>query len=263
MTDLCGMERSPVAVRLLRPGEEESSVPAYQGVSYCDAVRRAGEGEMLRVVEGSIEVCGWSPAVLGLKAPATRFERRLEPRLPFPGGGLLLAPLTAFPREPDLVVIRASAAQIGRLLAAAGPGGLWTGHGGRLERSAAFLFDGEGGLRRPRLVEPVNRVLAGLAGVPAWQALTRWLFRSHLVTAGLEAFISRTLADMSVCRNSTAIPLLSGQANVSFFCTGGITWGRNDPAHLTSGWPYPLFRRAVGVLQGDRAAGTVAGRRST
>ena len=53
--------------------------------------------------------------------------------------------------------------------------------------------------------------------------------------------ISRAMADMSVCRNSTVIPLLSGQVNVSFFCTGGITWGRNHPQYLTSGWPWPAF----------------------
>jgi hypothetical protein len=90
----------------------------------------------------------------------------------------------------------------------------------------------------------VNRGLAALAGSQRWQDLTHRLFRSRLVTAGFEALISRTLADMSVCRNSTVIPLLSGQVNVSFFCTGGITWGRNHPQYLTSGWPWPLFQQA-------------------
>jgi len=59
-----------------------------------------------------------------------------------------------------------------------------------------------------------------------------------VIRTGVEAW-TRTLADMSVCRNSTVVPLLVGRVNVSFFCTGGITWGRNDPDHLTSGWPWP------------------------
>jgi hypothetical protein len=46
---------------------------------------------------------------------------------------------------------------------------------------------------------------------------------------------------MSVCRNSTVIPLLTGRVNVSFFCSGGITWGRNQPDHLTSGWPWAVY----------------------
>jgi hypothetical protein len=65
--------------------------------------------------------------------------------------------------------------------------------------------------------------------------------------------ISRTLSDMSICRNSTAIPLLTGRANVSFFCSGGITWGRNSPDHLTSGWPWHLYRR-LGDQAGDQRA---------
>jgi hypothetical protein len=89
----------------------------------------------------------------------------------------------------------------------------------------------------------VNRLLGGLARSGRWQTFTRWLFRSHWVTARFDAIISRTLADMSICRNSTAIPLLTGRANLSFFCTGGITWGRNRPQHLTSGWPWPIFQR--------------------
>jgi hypothetical protein len=98
---------------------------------------------------------------------------------------------------------------------------------------------------RATFIAATNRVLASLARSRRWQGLTRWLFRSRLVTVGFDALISRAMADMSVCRNSTAIPLLSDRANLSFYCTGGITWGRNRPDHLTSGWPWDLFRQAV------------------
>jgi len=102
-------------------------------------------------------------------------------------------------------------------------------------------------------VAAVNHLLAALARHRAWQAFTRWLFRFPAVTAGYDALIAAALADMSVCRNSTAVPLLTGRANVSYFCTGGITWGGNHPGHVTSGWPYPLYRRLSGALPEEAA----------
>jgi len=267
------MDPLPVGVRLL-PLDETGpdrfdAVPIYRGISYCDAVRRAGDGELLRVLPGSVQVCGWAPVVLGLKEPSGRFEQGLEPRLAFPAGGLLLAPLDRFPGKPDLVLVRGTPELLAEMVRALGPDQLWYGHDRRLDRSALFLFkttqpvSGEGwtgkGLKwttrrsistalQSSVISTTNRVLAALARSRRWQALTRWLFRSRLVTAGFDALISRTMADMSVCRNSTAIPLLSGRANLSFFCTGGITWGRNRADHLTSGWPWPLFQQAIQAL---------------
>ena len=281
---------SPVGVRRLGEGEEEG-VPVYEGISYCDAVRRAGEGETLRVLPGSIRVCRWAPVVLGLKEPEGSFEEGLTPRLPYPTGGLLLAPLGRFPGEPEVVVVRAAPEVLLGMVEVAGRERLWGGHEGRLDRSAlpALLNDNtcavpsnfnhgdtestelRGVLEpfsvflsvlrasvvsprrkcltpvsarcapRPWLIGAVNRALAGLARFRPWQALTHRLFRSGLVTAGFDALISRTLADMSICRNSTVVPLLTGRVNLSFFCTGGVTWGRNDPQQLTSGWPWDVY----------------------
>jgi hypothetical protein len=230
-----------VGVRVLCSSDEHSGVPVYQGVSYCDAVRRAARGETLRVLPGSIQVCRWAPVVLGLKEPQGRFEERLSPRLAFPVAGLLLASRDRFPGEPEVLVMRAEVGTVWEMLKGAGKERLWDGHGGRLDRSAIPLLaaDGRTALRHP-LIGAVNRVLASLARFAPWQAWTRWLFRSDLVSAGFDAIISRALADMSICRNSTVIPLLTGRVNVSFFCTGGITWGHNDPHHLTSGWPHQL-----------------------
>jgi hypothetical protein len=235
------MGAMPVGVRVLISAGEATGVPVYQGVSYCDAVRRARGGESLRVVAGSIHVCRWSPVVLGLKPPEGRFEKGLEPRLAYPIAGLLLAPLDRFPGEPQAVLVQAPAGSLQVLLDAAGPDHLWAGHEGRLDRSALPVLRGETGHPRRDLIQAVNWALSALAGSAHWQALTRWLFRSGAVTAGFEALISRTLADMSVCRNSTVVPLVTGRGNVSFFCTGGITWGRNQPGHLTAGWPLPVF----------------------
>jgi uncharacterized protein (DUF169 family) len=246
-----------VGVRLLRSSGEHADVPVYRGVAYCDAVTRAGNGEALRVLPGSIETCRWAPVVLGLKEPGGRFERRLAPRLPFPTAGLLLAPLERFrvlaPGEPEVVIVRGAPELLGRMAERAGEAGLWAGHEDSLARSALPLLAGGrvtlAPLRRG-LIGAVNQALAPLACFGPFQALTRWLFRSEWVTASFDLLISHTLADMSVCRNSTVVPLLTGRANLSFFCTGGITWGANDPGYLTSGWPWHEFERA---FQGEGA----------
>ena len=235
----------PVGVSVFRSAAAHSDVPVYHGVSYCDAVRRAGEGECLRVLPGSIEVCGWAPVVLGLKAPANRFEQGLAPRLHYPVAGLLVAPLDCFPGEPEVVVMRTRPEVLRQRVQALGPEALWAGHEGRLDRSANPALTGEQPTWRQGLVGTVNRALAALARYRRWQAFTRWLFRSPVVTVGFDALISRALADMSICRNSTVIPLLTGRVNASFFCTGGVTWGRNDPGHLTSGWPWAQFCQAT------------------
>jgi hypothetical protein len=132
------------------------------------------------------------------------------------------------------------------MIDAAGQEQMWAGHGGKVALSAVPRFTGVWAPSKHRLVDAVNRPLAALARLRWWQGLTHWLFRSRLVTIGFDAVISRTLADMSICRNSTAVPLLTGKANVSFFCTGGVTWGGNDPGRLTSGWPAGEQRAAEG-----------------
>lgn len=231
----------PVGVSVLRSASAHSDVPVYHGVSYCDAVRRAGEGECLQVLPDSIEVCGWAPVVLGLKAPDNRFEQGLAPRLPYPVAGVLVAPLDCFPGEPEVVVVRARPEVLRQMVQVLGPEALWDSHEGRLDCSAIPALTGEQPTWRQGLVGTVNNLLAALARYRRWQAFTRWLFRSPVVTIGFDALISRALADMSICRNSTVIPLLTGRVNASFFCTGGVTWGRNDPEHLTSGWPWAQF----------------------
>lgn len=231
----------PVGIKILTEAQEHADAPLYQGVSYCDALRRAGEGATLRLLPGSIQVCRWSPVILGLKRVQGRFEASLAPRLEYPVAGLLLAPLDRFPGQPQVVVLRAEPGPMREMLQA-NPR-LWQGHGNRLDRSALPLLTNPHASPRRGLIGGVNRALAALAPLGRWQALTQRLFRNRLVTASFEALISRALADMSMCRNSTVIPLQTNCVNVSFFCTGGVTWGRNSAQHLTSGWPWPQFQR--------------------
>jgi hypothetical protein len=253
--DWSQLDPPPLGVRILASDQDAASIPVYRGVSYCDAVRRAGEGESLRILADSIEVCGWSQVVLGLKEPADPFEDGLTPRLAFPVAGLLLASLDGFPGTPDVVLVRARIDMFIEMARVAGQDPWWTGHNGRLDRSAIPALIRRSAQQRLlgtrlwflavrlRFLGGVNQILGALARSGRWQAFTRWLFQSRWVTARFDAFISRTLADMSICRNSTVIPLRTGRANLSFFCTGGITWGRNQPEHLTSGWPWPIFQR--------------------
>ncbi len=65
--------------------------------------------------------------------------------------------------------------------------------------------------------------------------------KTQVLTSALELLLKRTVADMSMCRNSTVIPLMEDAGNVSFFCVGGISWGGNLPANMTSGFPYKLI----------------------
>jgi hypothetical protein len=243
--DWARLDPPPVGVRVLRPDGEAADNPAYRGISYCDAVRRAGEGEVLRVLPDSIQVCRWTPVVLGLKQPEDSFEQGLAPRLDFPVVGLLLAPLDRFPGEPEVVLVRADMETLQKMIALAGSERLWADHQGRIEWSAVPLLNGEQMAFRHRLVNGVNRGLAILARSGRWRAFTYRLFRSRLATRGYDALISYALADMSMCRNSTVIPRLADRINVSFFCSGGITWGRNRPDHMTSGWPWHDFQQLL------------------
>ena len=249
MIDVTRLDPPPVGVGLLRSAQEHGEVPVFAGVSYCQAVRQAGEGQAVRVLRDSIEVCQWAPVVLGLRAPQGHFEQHLAPRLEVPTPGLLLAALDQFPGEPEVVLVRTTRQVLDSLIRIVGRDQLWQGHGSRLAYSVTPLFSGGRFTFHYRVIWHTNTALALLARSRRWQAITHRLFRSRLVTASYDAIISRTLADMSICRNSTVIPWQTGQVNISFFCTGGITWGLNRPDHMTSGWPWAVFQRLSGSVQ--------------
>jgi len=249
MIDVTRLDPPPVGVGLLHSAQEHGEVPAFAGVSYCQAVRQAGEGQALRVLPGSIEICRWAPIVLGLSPPGDCFEQRLAPRLECPTPGLLLAPLGRFPGEPEVVLIRTTRQVLDAMIQMVGRDHLWQDHGGRLAWSVVPLFSGGRFTLHHRSVRYANAAMAFAARSRRWQAVTHWLFRSRLITAAYDAIISRTMADMSLCRNSTVIPWQTGRVNVSFFCSGGITWGLNNPDHVTSGWPWALFQKLRGSVQ--------------
>jgi hypothetical protein len=193
--------------------------------------------------------------VLGLKEPQGRFEKSLAPRLDHPVAGLLLARLDRFPGEPDVAVVRAAPEVLQQMVDETRPELLWGGHGGRLDRSAVPLLRHGRRTVRHSMVDAVNTLFAALALSARWRGLTHRAFRSSTVSAAWEAIISRTMADMSICRNSTVIPLLTDQVNASFFCSGGITWGGNQAQHMTSGWPWGHAQAWSGTIPINRRAG--------
>jgi len=81
------LELPLIGAKVLDSLEGFEGIEVYHGASYCDAVRNATFGKELVVAPGSIEVCRWSPVVLGLKQPDSDFERSLEPRLDSGGYG--------------------------------------------------------------------------------------------------------------------------------------------------------------------------------
>lgn len=252
--DMRRFEVPPVGVKVLRSLDGFEAVGKYRGVSYCDAVRRATLGEELVVTPGSIEVCRWSPVVLGLKVPGGDFESGLEPRLEHPVAGIYLARLDRFADgveaaggsgksfEPDVVIARGRPAMLGRLASEMGEGALQSAYRGRIGWSALGMDDGGLGWR-VMLVHALNYPLSLAVRLEFVDRLIRKYFRRESVSRAFEKAAKNTVADMSVCRNSTVVPHLEESGNISFFCTGGVTWGGNSPGNMTSGFPYRLFNQ--------------------
>lgn len=209
----------------------------YRGVSYCDAVRLATFGEELVIGPGSIEVCKWSPVILGLKKPETDFEVGLEPRLEWPVAGIYLAQLSRFGDiEPDVIMVRGVPADLRAMADAVGAAEMQGRYRGQIGRTALGVGGGRLDLK-VKLTHGTNRVLARLRDRKWFDAFTRAAFNDPRVTGAFEKLARNTVADMSMCRNSTVLPLLEDAGNISFFCTGGVTWGGNSPANMTSGFP--------------------------
>lgn len=239
----------PIGVEVLTDPEEEPGARVYHGVSFCDAVRRATNGERIAVRPGSIEVCKWSPAVLGLKKPENSFERSLEPRIEKSVSGFLLAPLSDFggPRKPDVVILRGRPAELLKLVGILGEEAFARDHGDLIGRSALGRMMDKGGFK-VRLSRLSNSAAARMSIWKRFDSVTRSAFKSRLLAGVLEVLIRDMVADMSMCRNSVVIPFLEKKANVSFFCVGGISWGGNSPENMTCGLPYGQYGKIARLL---------------
>ncbi len=216
----------------------------YKGISYCDALRRAttGKGGALVIGPDSVSTCLWNPQVFGFKPPDDRFDLKVEYSLPGNTENILIAPLDYYESgyPPDVVVIRTVPSEVRKIYNALGESRFNVDMAGRLDRSAIEIFSGGGRGRDKRRVKIVSRILGDLNQFPEWRDFTKFIFKYEWTTYIFDLFLDRFLANMSLCRNATVIPHLTGKANISFFCTGAIAWGLNNPRHIACGIPYPL-----------------------
>ncbi len=239
---------APIGAKFLAgPSDAWDDLFPFEGASYCQAVARAGElpGRGLLVRVDSINSCRWSPVILGLKQADGSFEARLEPSLEHTWG-IALATLPAFAEagaEPDIVIVRDTAGNLRAKLDRLGRNNCAMQYAGRMDRSALAVLEGDAGGWKARLIGVVNPTLAWLNKVPGWQKTTEIVFRSKTVSDLFDRLIALCMADMSICRNSTVIPMLTGKANLSHFCTGGVAWGENRPEHMTCGIPWALYEQ--------------------
>lgn len=235
----------PVGVKVFPdPQDDLQDIAVFRGTSYCDAVRRVtGNGELL-ILSDSILTCQWSPVILGLKNPENSFEKRLTPRMN-KTWGVYLAPLTIFSErdfEPDVIILRDKPDLLKKLLLNLGWDRCALRLAGEMDKSAlGILYNNNFSLKSFSIVG-FNKLLASLSGNNWWHSFTEVMFRNTFVCDIFDRFISLFMSDMSICRNSTVIPYKTGLVNVSHFCIGGISWGLNYPEHLTSGFPYDVFK---------------------
>ncbi len=240
--DKITLELPLIGVKVLKESVDGfEDVDVYHGVSYCDAVRLATFGEELLVKPGSIGVCKWAPVVLGLKTPESSFERSLLTRLD-PVAGIYIAPLSRFLEDatPVVVIARGRLTQMKRIMEALGEGAFQRPYYGEIGKTALGVVDRRFSFK-VMLSYVSNRVMALLRRWKRFDDLIRAALRTQVLTGALEMVLKNTVADMSMCRNSTVIPLMEDAGNVSFFCVGGISWGGNLPANITSGFPYKLI----------------------
>ena len=237
----------PVGVRVMNDiPEGMTDLNTFSGVSYCHAVYLAGEGREMLVTPNSIHTCQWVPVVLGFKVPENKFERSITEHLEHKTAGVYLARIDLFNRglEPQVVIIRTSPANMRLILGHLGKDAFIEPSRYTRDATALSLFHEDtneetGGF----MMKWFNRFLDYMNRFSWWQRFTEFLFSSTTVSRIFDRFITRYMANMSMCRNSTVIPWKTGKANISNFCAGGIAWGRNSASHMTAGFPYHLYRK--------------------
>ncbi len=241
------LDLPPVGVKIWTNEEpDRAGIPRFTGISFCQAIQQSTHGQTLIIDSDSIQVCQWSPVALGLKEANNEFEKTIHKHLPAGIRSLLTAPIGQFneKQRPDVVIIRAQVEKFQAIINLLGYDQFVPYSSYSLDETALSIFV-EGPLKgfRRWATKNINRWLYWMNQFPWWQGLTTFLFRSTTITRLFDRFITKYMANMSICRNSTIIPFQSGKANISFFCTGAIAWGKNAPDFLTSGFPYDTYEK--------------------
>ena len=248
------LELSPVGVKILSDeGNERPDVDVFEGVSFCQAVGEATTGRPLIVGPSSITVCKWAPVVLGFKEAEDSFEKTISQHLPPFTSGLYLAPVSMFERDapPEVVILRTTPEKCRLMIK-------WLGWDNfidyrSLEQDLTALNSLSG--HPPQglsgwLIRNVNRWLDQWNRFDWWHRFTTFLFKSWIVTRIFDRFNAKFMANMSMCRNSLVVPFLSNKANISYFCTGGIAWGKNSSRNMTVGLPFEVYQDLAPHLTG-------------
>ena len=235
----------PVGIKILSQSlEGYEHINTYHGVSYCNAIFHATFGMEFIVTAESFKTCQWVPIVLGFKKAGNDFERSIHEHLAPLTSGIYIAPLHMFRSDikPDVVIIRTNSQNIGKIIKFSGWKNFIDFKDKNLDLTAleTFVSGAPNGISG-WLVRNVNGLLDWLNRFRWWQSFTAKIFKSTFITKIFDKFITRYMANMSMCRNSTVIPYQTGKANASYFCTGGIAWGKNIAGNMTSGYPYNIF----------------------
>lgn len=236
----------PVGIKILSDTRRGfDGVVSFQGVSYCEAIFNATFGQELLIKPDSIKVCQWVPIVLGFKTAANTFEHTIQPHLPRGTAGIYMAPMHLFRAgiTPDVVIIRTNPENFQTMIDLLGWESFIDPSPYRQDVTALHTFREA----PPRgfsawAIRNVNAWLSAWNRLGVWHRFTTILFRSTLVTRLFDRFITVYMANMSMCRNSLVIPFQTGRANISYFCTGGIAWGKNTSEHMTAGFPWKLYQ---------------------
>ena len=246
------LDLPPVGVKILSKTESDlSDVDTFHGISYCNALFRATFGEEILLRPDSVNVCQWAPVVLGFKNPENDFEKSITEHLSPVTPGIYMAPLHLFRKgiKPDVVIIRTDLDNYRYIIDSLGWDNFIDHENYSLDLTALDTFK-----NRPPvgvsawMIKNTNRLLHYLNRFGWWQWFIAYAFKSTLLTKFFDKFITRFMANMSMCRNSTVIPFQKGKANVSYFCTGGIAWGKNKPDNMTSGYPYGIYQKLAPLL---------------
>lgn len=222
------------------------NVDRYVGPTWCDVIRLATYGQALIVEPGSIGVCSVAPVVLGLKDAEKAVDMILEPRMEERVAGYYINHVSRFPEgvEPDTVIIRGRPSQVRRIAE----------ESGELQENFRGLIGASGldltGFQRLNVLSALisNWIIGYMKRWSGFDPLMKAVMNFGPLMLVGEKLIEKSLADMSMCRNSTILPLLEDAGNISYFCAGGASWGGNSPRNMTSGYPYRIYNKFADKL---------------
>jgi uncharacterized protein (DUF169 family) len=244
------LEETPIGVKFLH-GEEmpnDYSVVKNPAVrSYCDAIRLLRdikEHKGIIITLDSIKICKRCPTILGLKTD-DKINKKLMVKIGDSIIGVFVFnintptmnhPLSYAINNPDVVLIVGTQSCFTDIIDVLGIENFTDKHINMLETSALSLFSKTKNVsndtknKRPRNMRNFN--------------FLKRIFPFKLITRN-----QATIAVSSLCLNCSVIPFLSQKGNVSYFCSGGLSWGGYTEKNLVMGLPDVLYKRLEPMLE--------------